>query len=490
MNDGKFLRDVIKTIVFLGLIVVLCRLTKGWGAVAVAFAGGCFAVQGKTDKFLSCYLLLPFMIMMNPLLLGAEGSFYVLVRIGNFILIAAALLRGLTGGNHSSVRLPIGLLFAYLGVAGLSSATGWFPLISYLKLVNFVLFLVGLCLAVGDLQSSDRALYHVRVIFMSFAVVVIIGSLALLPLPGIAYLTSARGMLREGATIADMNAAMAARTGVKLFAGVTNHSQCLGPMSVGLTGWVLCDMLFVVRRFSRLHMAVVALSPVVFFLTRSRTAMVSFVMVLFILFFYALGKVRMSLRAKSRVRQIFIGFFVLLVLGAVAAEVKSQTITRWLRKSEDVAGDERGLMEAVTSSRMEKVEGLMRDFHRNPLMGMGFQVSEDLPERYQMGQASLLSASVEKGNMFLTVLSETGIVGSVVFLAFLIQFYTTCMRRRHMALLTLFTYLLAANMGEATFFSPTALGGILWMLVAIGGLAVDISSKRRTEWEMMTGFRG
>lgn len=489
MNDGKFLKDVIKTIVILGLIVVFCRLTKGAGAIVVAFAGGCFALQGKTDKFLSCYLILPFMVIMNPLLLGAEGSFYILVRIGNFILIAAALFRGLTGWNRRHVRLPIGLLFVYLGSVGLSSATGWFPLISYLKLVNFVLFLAGLCLAVGDLQSSDRALYQVRVIFMSFAVVVIIGSLALLPLPGIAYLTSVRHMLKEGATIADMNAAMAERTGMKLFAGVTNHSQCLGPMSVGLTGWVLCDMLFVVRRFSRFHMAVVALSPVVFFLTRSRTAMVSFVMILFILFFYALGKVRMSLRAKNRVRQIFIGFFVVLFLGAVAAEVKSQTITRWLRKNEDIAGDERGLMEAVTGSRMGKVEMLMRDFHRNPFMGMGFQVSEDLPARYQMGQASLISASVEKGNMFLTVLSESGLVGSVVFLAFLIQFYTVCVKRRYMALLTLFTYFLATNMGEATFFSPTAGGGILWMLVAIGGLAIDLASKRRTEMEMM-GFRG
>lgn len=484
MNDGKFLKDVVKTIVFLGLIVAFCRLTKGAGAIVVALAGGCFAIQGKTDKFLNCYLLLPFMIMMNPLLLGASGSFYVLVRIGNFILIAAAILRGLTSGSRGPVRLPIGLLFVYLGAAGLSSATGWFPLISYLKLLNFVLFLAGICLAVGDLQKSVRALYQVRVIFMSFAVVVIIGSLALLPLPGIAYLTSARDVFQEGVTISDMNAAMAERAGMKLFAGVTNHSQCLGPMSVGLTGWVLCDMLFVVRRFSRLHMAVVALSPVVFFLTRSRTAMVSFVMVLFVLFFYALGKVRMPLHTKNRVRQIFIGFFVLLSLGAVVAEVKSQTITRWLRKSEDVAGDERGLIEAVTSSRMGKVEVLMQDFHRNPLMGMGFQVSEDLLLKYQMGRASLLSASVEKGNVFLAVLSESGIVGSAIFFAFLIQFYTACMRRRHMALLTLFTYFLAANMGEATFFSPTALGGILWMLVAIGGFAVDFSSKRRTELEV------
>lgn len=487
MNDGKFLKDVAKTIIILGLIVAFCRFTRGAGAIVVAFAGGCFAVQGKTDKFLSCYLLLPFMIMMNPLLLGAEGSFYILVRVGNFILIAAAIFRGLMCRNRNRVRLPIGFLFVYLGVAGLSSATGWFPLISYLKLVNFILFLAGICFAVGDLQTSDRTLYRVRVIFMSFAVVVIMGSLALLPLPGIAYLTSAKYMIQQGATIADMNAAMAEHTGMRLFAGMTSHSQCLGPMSVGLTGWLLCDMLFVVRRFSRLHMAIIALAPVVFFLTRSRTAMVSFVMVLFILFFYALGKVRMPSNVRSRVRQIFVVFFAALILGAAAAELKSQMISRWLRKKDDLVGDVRSLSEAMTSSRMGKVEILMHDFHCNPLMGTGFQVSEDLPERYQIGRASLLSASVEKGNVFLTVLSETGLVGSVVFLAFLIQFYTTCVRRQYMALLTLFTYFLAANMGEATFFSPTALGGILWMLVAVGGFAVDLASKRRTEWEMMTG---
>ena len=489
MSDGELLKRVIKTLFTIAIIILACRFTKGAAALAVALFGGFFAMQGKADKFLMCYLLLPFMIILNPLVLGANGTFYVFVRVSNYLLIGMSVLRGVVGGA-GALPLPVRLLFVYLFVACLSSATGWFPKISYLKIANFLLFLTGLYCASRDMQRSDRVLHHIRVTFLSFAVIVFWGSVFVLPFPAIAYLTTARRMI-ESVGFSEANAVIGAQEGMRLFAGILNHSQTLGPLSVSFAVWVLCDMLLVMRRFSKIHLSILMVAPVVFYMTRSRTAIASFVMALFILFFYAVNKVQIGAAIKAKVRRMFMVFLGVLVMAAIGTELHSQTMSRWLRKQDDVAGDQRSMMEAMTSSRMGKIEILMQDFYRNPLLGMGFQVDETLPFRYQEGSAGLLSASVEKGNVFVTVLSETGLIGGCVFFAFLFSFYSTCLRYGYMALMTMMSCFLAANLGECVFFSPTAMGGILWLCTAVGGFAIDLIVIRMRQYEMqMAGFRG
>lgn len=488
MNDDELLRRVFKTTCLMVMIVLVCRFTRGAAAIAVALAGGMFAMQGKADKFLMCYLLLPFMIIMNPLVLGVTGSFYVFVRIGNLLLNGLMILRGFSGGRGRR-RLPVAIMYAYLAVACLSSATGWFPLISYLKIVNFLLFFSGLYFAAQDMQSSDRVLSHVRVIFLSFAVILFLGSIAVLPFPAVAYLTSARSMLRTMG-LEDANAVISEMSGMRLFAGITNHSQTLGPLSVCLGVWVVCDMLFVVKKFSKLHMGILAVAPIIFFMTRSRTAMGTFGLAMLFLYFYAVGKVRLSSRIKGRIRRLFSLFFVALVFGAVVAELKSNVLSRWIQKTDDVGSrQDSNLFDSAIESRMECVERNLGDFYRNPLLGMGFQVDEHVVYAYQSGRASLISASVEKGNVLAAVLAETGILGGFAFLCFLISFYSTCMSKRYMALMTMFTCFLISNMGECTFFSPTALGGIMWLCACIGGFCIDLIVIRGRQNEMQTGMR-
>ena len=487
MNDGELLRHVFKTTCLMVLIILACRFTSGAAAIAVALVGGMFAMQGKADKFLMCYLLLPFMIILNPMVLGAEGHFFVFVRIGNLMLNGLMILRGISG-RRGRRRLPVAIMYVYLAVACLSSATGWFPLISYLKIVNFLLFFSGLYFAAQDMQYSDRVLLHVRVIFLSFAVILFLGSIAVLPFPAIAYLTSARHMIGE-IGLDGANEAISEMSGMRLFAGITNHSQTLGPLSVCLGVWVVCDMLFVVKKFSKLHMGILAVAPVIFFMTRSRTAMGAFVFAMLFLYFYAVGRAQISNLVKGRVRRLFNLFFGALVLGAVMAELKSNALSRWIQKTDDVGvRQESGLFGRAIESRWESVERNMGDFKRNPLLGMGFQVDERLVYAYQGGYASLISASVEKGNVLAMVFGETGIAGGFVFLCFLISFYATCMRKHYMALMTMFTCFFVSNMGECTFFSPTATGGIMWLCVGVGGFAIDLIVIRAQQREMAGGF--
>ena len=159
---------------------------------------------------------------------------------------------------------------------------------------------------------------------------------------------------------------------------------------------------------------------------------------------------------------------------SIIGEIHSGTITRWLRKQQDTASDDRNLGAAITESRQGLIAENMRDFRRNRLLGSGFQVAHYTRERFNAGRATLFSASVEKGLLPLMILGETGILGACAFSLFLFVFYLTCRRKKYTATATLFTVYLSTNMAEATFFAPSGGGGTLWILMVVGGFVIDM----------------
>ena len=71
------------------------------------------------------------------------------------------------------------------------------------------------------------------------------------------------------------------------------------------------------------------------------------------------------------------------------------------------------------------------------------------------------------------VLGEGGVIGAALFLIFLVVFYFKNLKRGNLATMILMSGFLAANMGEATFFSPSGAGGNFWFVCIIGGCAID-----------------
>ena len=190
--------------------------------------------------------------------------------------------------------------------------------------------------------------------------------------------------------------------------------------------------------------------------------------------FYALRFTTIPIRMKNRVRAISSFLVAGAVIAAAVLETTSGTISKWLRKTDEISMDERGTLDAVMESRMGLVDRNMYDFQLNPVLGKGFQVMMEHRQWYDQGHISLLSAPIEKGVLPTMILGETGIVGSIVFLFFLVCFVFSCSRRHYMGLLSLFAVLLASNMGEASFFSPAGQGGVMWIVVAIGGFCCDV----------------
>ena len=235
-------------------------------------------------------------------------------------------------------------------------------------------------------------------------------------------------------------------------------------------------MLFIEKRASWLHMSLIGASPILLFMTRSRIGLMGFVATLMIVYFVALPKATVDISVKRKVRSAFMVFIMLCMVGAVIAEIKDNSITKWLRKTENIEeSEEKGdLLETVTKSRQGVIAENMYDFGKNPLMGMGFQTSEFHRYAYQAGRITWYSAPIEKGLLPLMVLGETGVVGGIVFALFILMFYAGCKRKGYICTASLMTVFFVLNMAESSYFSPGGLGGVLWVVLVGGGFTIDM----------------
>lgn len=477
MRLNPFLKQTLLMLFTVMAAIVGCRLTSGLFVWVIVLFGVGFALQGKAGWTIVCYMMLFFLQVLTPALIGRNAFFMMSARLGSVILVFAMLLQG--SGMRRRHRIPIGWLWAYVVCAVLSSIGGWFPMISYLKLFNFAMLILGIQCIGRNMQQSDKDLEHVRAAMMAFAVLVLVGSFVARFVPSIGYSMELDAAMRYGKYMSADELLSLER--VTLFSGIVVHSQALGPSVAFFATWLLCDMLFVERRFAKLHLALLAITPGLLWLTRSRTAFVIMAGSLLALCFVGLPRSGISATVKKRLEVAFTGIMGLLVVGLVLLQVTEGAVSKWLRKTDDVQADHRSLAQAVTDTRMGLVMRDLADFKRNPLFGKGFQVSAWHPAAYRAKTISIWSAPIEKGPLPVMILGEGGIVGAIAFILFLATFLAFCLKRRYVALLTLFTSAMASNLGETSFFSPSGIGGIGWIVFAVGGFCVDMISKRQSE---------
>lgn len=471
MNDRKLIFDVAKGMVLLLVAMLACKYTKGGGAALLAIAAFVCAVSGRVGWALIAYILFPFMVVMNPYVLPKSGATGMILRVATLTTTVGLLISSVSrNGRHS---IPIGAIWLYLGVAALSSMNGYYPEVSYLKLVNCAILFVGLQIGFRNMEWRPDDVMTVRKFLLVLVAFLIFGSVALAVLmPGAAYITSVKLVLEEEGLEA-ANAAIRSNTGVPLFAGLTNQSQCLATLLPCSMAWLVCDMFFVEKRISLFHMLTLTMGLPMIYMTRSRSAFLTSSVAVFIIYFYCLGKIniRMSVKRKIRSAMILAGIGIIILMAFL--EVRNHSISKWLRKTEDVAGDARDFTEAFTASRQGAVESNLADFKVNPVFGTGFQVTYGMKYAFKGSKGMILSAPIEKSILPLMVLGETGVVGFAAFLIFLGTFYWTCVRKRYYCTLTLMTVFLTTNMAEATFFSPGGAGGALWVICVGGGFIID-----------------
>lgn len=481
--ENNLFPKVVKSALLIALSILLCRLTRGYFAGILAFLGIVWAFKNKQEMAANCYMLFPFLVIMNPFILSKEGICGLALRLGPIVMAIALFLS--SSRKSSRHTIPIGAISFYLVVALVSSISGYAPRISFLKIVNFVVLLMGIYFGLKNVDSSPDVAVNMRCFFLAMTVILVGGSLVTLFFPAIGYLTSISFYLHANPDLSmeELNAIVISGGGVRLFAGITNQSQCLALVMPCTLAWLACDMLFVERRVSLFHLMLLLAGLPLIYMTRARIAFLVTAVAILLIYLWCFRKIRMPEKVKSSLNILMVLGAVSLAVYGIYAEKKDSAISKWLRKTEDVASDSRSFSDAIISSRMGLVEECMRDFRRNPLFGKGFQVTENMKNL----KGFRLSAAIEKGVLPVMILGETGVVGLIVFIVFLLSFYVGCMKRRLIVTMSLFTVFLACNMAEAVFFSPGGVGGILWVVCAGGGFVLDtlIKLRNRVDAAMM-----
>ena len=470
----KTYKQVLKMMAWIVFAIVACRLTSGWFTLFITGLGVWCALARKPGWAICHYILLPFLLSVNYFLLPKSDFIWNIgLRVGPLVIALALSIGSVRrSGSH---RLPFAGILPFLAIACISSINGYAPQISYMKLINYFLFLIGLWLGTQNLQYSPNEIGVVRNMFLAMIFIVVYVSIALIPFPVISFATGLRGHYGTESleSINAIGREMLAAGDQTLFCGMMCHSQWLSPFSAISIAFLICDMLFVEKRIRVPHLITIVLLLPILYMTRSRVAIITFIAGMFVINFYTIVKLRLVPNVKKYVRNLMLMFSVAIVIGGVAMEVKDNTISRWLRKTNDVSADKRGIAEAVTDSRRGLIEACMYDFRRNPMFGSGFQVDVFSGDILKRTSGFVFSAPIEKGVLPVMVLGETGIVGFMFFLFFLISFYYTCVRRHLFVTITMFTLLFVSNLGEATFFSPGGLGGVLWIMTVVGGFVLD-----------------
>lgn len=481
MNTAPLYKESIRYLIFYCISV---GLTRYLGGVAIGglivFALFCIMNRKLADG-IATLVIVTFMIECNHLIvpLSTYGC-GVALRFGVMVVSIALALRGRS--RLGGLRLPLGMIVPYLAVSCISSVTGYAPLASYLKIVQFIVFISGIWYGVQNLDKDYGQLLRLRATFLALAAFVIIGSAVLIPFPGISTLNGMQtAMLTKD--IEEVNLQMKEMLATDpdamqpLFCGITAQSQVMAPLGGCLFAWLLFDMLVVERRFRKLYLLLMSIDLVLIRMTSSRSGFVTLLTAMLFAYAYLPKHITLPLSVKSRLNQGMAIALVFLFAIIAVSEVRHSGLTSWIRKTGDVKSDKRSFFEAFTSSRQGLVDKSWDDFRKNPIFGMGFQVNEDSPKHVQKAKFLPLSVPIEKGVTPVMILGESGIVGTIVFIAFLCSFYSECRRKRFYVTIAMFTVMFATNMGEATFFSVGGLGGNLWLLCVMGGFIVDSYQK-------------
>ena len=156
---NKFYIDVFKALMVLGVILGIAWISGGLAAILVTISGLIFALRNKVGYLAVCYVIYPVLINFNHAIVKLDTLLAISARLGNLLLM---LLMLLMGGRKGFERIPFFWLFAYCAVAAISSIGGWMPFISYLKLIQYVLFVAGILVLTNVVQQSDDGLYTIR----------------------------------------------------------------------------------------------------------------------------------------------------------------------------------------------------------------------------------------------------------------------------------------------------------------------------------------
>lgn len=468
-----------KKLLMQGLIgmAVLClamKVTGGAGFLLIFPMVLMGFSKNKTGLLFWCILATTVLTLTNDNI-APKGSIFSIANRLIYILVGGVMGLQVVGQRTLKLMTPLLAILPYLAYMAIVSSVGWQPVISYLKLTLFtIVFFAFYSVGNAATERANLGAAQLRSIFLCFAIFLIVGSVCLIPFPAISLLRAEKffllyGYYPEGA----------------LFTGITLQSQALGPIVAVVSVMLLTDLLFSVKKWDKLYLLLLLLSPILIYKTGSRTAMGAYIAGLFFVtlaFMHARG---VGVRRKGKALS---ALFVIGILGGIAfmaTPSMRESAVQFIFKSRGAeVAKESQTYENLVSSRQFLIDRAMGNFHESPWIGNGFQVSEIQKDMRVSSWKQLLTAPIEKGVWVVAVLEEGGIFGMVIFCLFLlIAFYCLLSRQAFIGAAVLFVFIVS-NFGEFTFFSMSSLGGLFWSMVFLG-IAMDAARLKQEAAERL-----
>ncbi len=474
MNRDYDLKFMIKMLIAMGIGIALLKASGS--ALSILFFPAILIVLGQKRIELLVALLMVLMSFMVTAgaLVPKNVIFFTTQRI-SLALIAFFLIAQNAGRKTNLLVAPFITIFFYVAYMAVISLFGWQPLVSELKIVLFITLFTSFMMSANAATAWAVRERLIRSIFLSMACYFIFGSFVTRFFPSVGYSMLISKMEVWGTDTSDILLG----GGVRLFSGMTWHSQTLGPLLAVLNSLIITDYLINVRGASWIYRGLILVCPILVYWTSSRTAMGAYVVSWAIAIFFILKARSVTASRKS---QIVSGAVIAVILGLLVGvsvpQIRNKAIAFVFKQEVELVaygGGTDGGLDSVMSSRQALIDQSLYNFKKSPLIGNGFQVSSVMEGMKFESWKALLSAPIEKGFLPAAILEEGGIFGAIMMVIILVTVYFSLNRYQAYCGLATFLIFFITNMGEFSFFSMSGNGGILWSLVFMG---VMLDAKR------------
>lgn len=461
-------KALIKYAAILVALIAACKVTGGLAVIVVPFLVVIANARGRVVEVLFWIVFMLYFSFANPRVCGKTPAFVLTTRV-TLVLVTCMLAGSLFSAHKREARIvsPMWGIFIYAFWEALISGQGWEPTVSYLKLALFFFVFVGLIAVANRVNLSTRANAKLmRSALLAVICVIIFGSVLLVPF----------GIGLMGAE--EVIKAMMAGERLSLFCGMTNHSQALGPTAAILGVFIFADMIFSIKKFDKLYLALLISACLVLYKSSSRTGMATLVAGCGMAWLMAIRSQGIGTKWKLRMMTGIGAFALIAGIGAVAIPSVRDGVAQFVLKYGD---DTKNMTtEDVLKSRQGKLDGMYYNIAKKPLIGNGFQVSEEMEYEHRSGFLAYLSAPVEKSTWVVAVVEEGGAIGMILLCGWIVFAIGALIKRHAYIGASMFVTLLVCNMGEFSMFSMSYTGGLYWGMV-FAGLVMDVQRMKGVE---------
>lgn len=458
--DHKALK---KYLVIAVVMTIAMKVTAGFAALLIPIFVISSLVSRKPVESLF------WVIFMTATSIGSHAIFstnFISVMVIRVTLVSLAfcLASKIFGGRSAKVSSAFWGIMPYILWECAISAQGFEPVVSYLKLFLFLCIFVSLYAVADQVNASSRVNAKIlRSVILSIIVLFIFGSIGSIPFPSISMMAKTPEIMEK----------MLHGEMTSLFCGLTSHSQALGSFTGVIATFLFADMVFSLRKWDALYVALILGCMVCCYKASSRTGMGTMIAGLgFVTFLFMMAK-GVGSSWRSRVLSIMSVIVILSAFCGIAVPQVRERVTKFALKW---GGEEKGeqvTVENMFATRQGKIDIALYNFKQKPITGNGFQVSEEMKYERRSGIAAYLAAPVEKGVWIFAIMEEGGAIGLILFVGWLLILFPALYARQGYVMASTFFGFMMANTGEFSLFSMTFLGGFYWVMSFAAG-CIDV----------------